>query len=293
MKNLGLTFVLSLVVLALACSPRSVASDETAGIGPSFKGPVGLQLYSLRDDFARDVPGTLDKVKSYGIKYVELAGTYDQSPADFRKQLEARGLEPVAGHFAYERYRDDLPALTGEIKALGLKYAGVAWIPHQGTFNEGHARDAASVFNRAGEALAKEGVKFFYHQHGYEFHPHAEGTLMDLIMKETNPEYVAFEMDIFWMVFPAQDPVQWLKKYPNRWELMHLKDMKKGVETGSLSGQAEVGFDVTLGTGQMDMPAILRAAQEAGVKYYFIEDESPAAATQIPESLRFLEHVRF
>jgi sugar phosphate isomerase/epimerase len=268
-------------------------ADSKAGIGLSFKGPVGLQLYSLRDQFAEDVPGTLKMVRDFGIRYVELAGTYGISPAEFRKQLDEHGLKPVAAHFSYEQYRDNPESVAAEAKVLGLEYAGLAWIPHQGTFNEQTARDAIAVFNRAGKVLADQGVKFFYHQHGYEFHPHGDGTLMDLMIRETNPEHVRFQMDTFWVVYPGHDPVELLKRYGNRWELMHLKDMKKGVPTGDLSGQAEVGFDVALGTGQMDMPAILKAAQAAGVKYYFIEDESPDAPTQIPQSLRFLEQVRF
>jgi sugar phosphate isomerase/epimerase len=269
------------------------ATDSKVGTGPSFKGPVGLQLYSLRDQFAKDVPGTLKMVQDFGIRYVELAGTYDLAPADFRKQLDAHGLKPIAAHFPYEQYRDNPESVAAEAKALGLEYAGLAWIPHQGAFNEQTARDAIEVFNRAGKVLADQSIKFFYHQHGYEFHPHGDGTLMDLIIRETNPEHVRFQMDVFWVVYPGHDPVELLNRYGNRWELMHLKDLKKGVPTGDLSGQADVGFDVTLGTGQMDMPAILKAAEAAGVKYYFIEDESPNAPKQIPQSLRFLERVRF
>jgi sugar phosphate isomerase/epimerase len=150
-----------------------------------------------------------------------------------------------------------------------------------------------AVFNRAGEVLARRGIKFFYHQHGYEFEPFGDGTLMDLLLAETDPKNVVFEMDIFWVVFPGQEPVKWFGKYGARWELVHLKDMKRGVKTGALSGKTDVSNDVALGAGQMDMPAILKAAKQAGVKWYFIEDESPTAADQIPVSLRYLEHVKF
>jgi sugar phosphate isomerase/epimerase len=116
---------------------------------------------------------------------------------------------------------------------------------------------------------------------------------MDLMMKETDPENVRFQMDIFWVVHPGHDPVKWLEKYPKRWELVHLKDMKKGVKTGEFTGKTDVANDVALGTGQMDWPAILRAAKKAGVKYYFIEDESPTVTEQIPQSLKYLEKVKF
>ena len=118
-------------------------------------------------------------------------------------------------------------------------------------------------------------------------------TLFDLLMAETDPRYVFFQMDVLWTVFPGQDPVQLLQKYPNRWLLMHLKDLKKGVPTGSLSGHTELTNDVALGTGQVEWPALLRAAQKIGIKYYFIEDESPSVVKQVPQSLRFLETLKY
>lgn len=267
------------------------ASTPAVGTGKSFKGPVGLQLYSLRAQFTRNVLQGLELTKSFGIRDVELAGTYNQRPELFRETLRAAGLNPVSGHFSYDRYRDDPEGVAEEAKKLGLKYAGVAWIPHQGDFDEKTTRAAAAVFNHAGEVLAKHGIRFFYHVHGYEFHPHGAGTLLDLLFAETNPKYVTYQMDVLWVVFPGQDPVQWLKRYPDRWELLHLKDLKKGVRTGSLSGSTDVNNDVALGTGQMDWPAILKQAKKNGVKYYFIEDESARVVEQIPQTLRYLEQV--
>ncbi|MDX2031681.1 MAG: TIM barrel protein [Blastocatellia bacterium] len=262
------------------------------GTGPSFKGPVGLQLYSLRDLFAKDVPSSIDAARGFGIEVVELAGTYNLPPEKLRAMLAARGLRPVSGLYGFDRFRDNVEALAVEAKALGIEYVGTAWIPHQ-TFDEKTAREAIAVFNRAGEALARHGLKFFYHIHGYEFQPYAGGTLFDLMMAETRPQFVRFEMDVFWVVHPGQDPVKLLEKYGNRFELMHVKDMKKGTPTGLLTGKSDVKNDVTIGTGMMDYPAILRAAQKAGVKYYFLEDESPTSVRQIPLSLRFLERVKF
>lgn len=128
----------------------------------------------------------------------------------------------------------------------------------------------------------------FYHAHGYEFEKFGDGTLFDLFMQETKPEFVSMQMDVLWIVFPGQDPVQMLEKYSNRWKLMHLKDLKKGIETGSLSGQTDVKNDVTLGTGQMNWEAIFAAARKQAIQHYFIEDESPTSMEQIPASLKFL-----
>src|SRR2546425_7440011 len=267
-------------------------AETPAGIGPRFKGPVGLQLYSLRNEFATNVPTALQKVRSYGFKYVETAGNYNLKPAEFKKLLDEHGLKAISGHFPYERFRDDSEGLAREAKTHGLQFAGCPWIPHEKTFNEKECRDAIAVFNRAGEALAKRGLKFFYHCHGYEFQPHSGGTLLDLLIKETNPKVVRLEMDVFWVVHPGQDPVKWLEKYPNRWELMHLKDMKKGIK-GDSTGDTEETNDVALGTGQMDWPAILKAARKAGVKWYFIEDESPTVTEQLRQSLRYLEQLKW
>lgn len=295
MKNFSRFLLLLLGPLALLYStnPAISVDKNSAGTGRSFKGPIGLQLYSLRTQFAKDVPAALDQVRGYGIQYVELAGTYKLPPAEFKAQLDARGLKPISGHFPFERCRDNVEDVARDAKTLGLQYVGCAWIPHQGTFNEKAAREAIAVFNRAGEALAKHGLKFFYHTHGYEFQPHGNGTLFDLMMAETKPEFVRYQMDVFWIVHPGHDPVKLLEKYGRRFELMHLKDMKKGTPTGVHTGRSDVSNDVALGTGLMDWPAILKAARKAGVKWYFIEDESPSVAEQIPHSLRYLEQVKF
>ncbi len=268
------------------------ATSKSVGTGASFKGPIGLQLYSLRADFAKDVPGTMAKVKSYGIKYVELASTYNMAPEKFLALLETNGLKAVSSHFPYDMYRTNADAVAHQAQALGLKYAGCAWIPHEGDFDEKEARAAAEVFNHAGEVLADHGIKFFYHTHGYEFQPYKDGTLFDLLMAETKPNRVRYQMDVFWIVHPGQDPAKLLAKYGSRFELIHVKDMKPGTKH-DLTGHSDVNNDVQLGTGVMDWPAILSAAKRAGVKWYFIEDESDAAAQQIPGSLKFLEQVRF
>lgn len=269
----------------------SVALAASAVSAASFNEDVGLQLYSLRAQFTRSVPETLPKVKAFGFKKVELAGTYNLSPEKFRGMLKEHGLDPVSGHFPFERYEKDAEAVALDAKALGLRYAGCAWIPHTGDFDETEVTKAIEVFNKAGAVLARHGIRFFYHCHGYEFRAHGDGTFMDRLMKATEPKHVAFEMDVFWVMHPGHDPVAWLEKYPNRWELMHVKDMKKGLPTGDFTGKADVRNDVAVGTGQMNWPAILKAARKSGVKHYFIEDESPTVEEQIPQSLRYLKTV--
>jgi sugar phosphate isomerase/epimerase len=260
-----------------------------------FEGPPGLQLYSLRSQFKlKGVARTLDTVKAFGIKHAELAGTYNMKPLEFKAELEARGITAVSGHFPYSAWKVDPEAVAVQAKELGLKFAGCAWADHKAPLDELQARDIVAVFNKAGAALAKHGITFFYHLHGFEFQPWKEGrTLADLIISETDPQQVKFQMDVLWIVFPGHDPVKLLEQYPGRWVSMHLKDLKKGVATGDLSGKTDVANDVTLGTGQMNWPAILSAAKKAGVQYYFIEDESPVSEAQIPESMKYLDGVRW
>lgn len=272
-------------------------STHTAsvGTGSHFRGPVGIQLYSLRAQFTRNVPQTIGTVKGFGIQEVELAGNNNLKNPAYRQMLEQAGLKPIAGHFPMERITGDTEAVAKECQDLGIKYVGAAWIKGKGEFDIEAAHKAAADFNKAGKALAAHGIKVFYHCHGYEFkHRNSSGLkAMDILIRETDSRYVAFEMDILWVQYPGEDPAAWLAKYPGRWELMHLKDLKKGVPTGFHNGGTDPNNDVALGTGQMDWAKILKAAQKSGVKHYFIEDESASSVEQIPQSLKFLESVRW
>jgi|SRR5580658_4545429 sugar phosphate isomerase/epimerase len=258
----------------------------------AFTNEAGLQLYSLRDQLSKDLPGTLAEVHAWGIKYVELAGTYGLTSEAFKAQLTEHNLDAVSGHFSYKEWSENPEGVLFEARDLGLVEVGCAWIDHEGAFDEKACRHAIEVFNNAGALAKLHHMTFFYHTHGYEFQPYGKGTLFDLLVRETNPENVKFEMDVFWVVHAGQDPVKLLKKYPGRWELMHLKDMRKGTPTGLLTGSSDVTNDVALGTGIIDWPAVLHAAQEVGVQWYFIEDESPRSEEQIPQTLVYLRDVR-
>ena len=275
--------------VVLVCTTFIASAEEK----PMLKAPVGLQLYSLRTQFqAEGVPKTLDRVKELGFKYVELAGTYNLAPEKFKAMLDVRGLVAIAGHFSYDRIKSDPEGVAKEAKALGLQYAGTAWVKGKEPFDGKYCWQVVAAFNKAGKALAEQGIKFYYHIHGYEFVPAGGGTLFDLLVMETDPKYVSFEMDILWVVYPGQDPVKLLEDYPERFCFTHLKDLRKGVKTGELTGKTDVENDVTLGTGQVDYPAVIRAAEKSAVKYHFIEDESPTVITQLPQSLKYLEQFK-
>lgn len=285
---------LLLLTLSATLLPFLASAADPSGEG-SFHGTAGLQLYSLRDTFKHDgVPATLDRVKGFGITEVETAGTYGLSAEDFKKQLESHGLTPVSGHFQYDALSKDINAAIRDAKALGLKYVVCPWIPHTiAEFSEADVHKAAADFNRWGEAFKKEGISFGYHPHGYEFKPREDGsTLFDLLMAETKPEFVIYEMDVFWITHPGQDPAKLLEKYPTRWQLMHLKDLRKGARTGVYTGHTSLEDDVPLGTGQVNWPVVLSTAAKVGVKHYFIEDESPTAVDAIPKSLAYLQSLK-
>src|SRR5438045_5349788 len=130
--------------------------------------------------------------------------------------------------------------------------------------------------NAWGAALAKAGYGFAYHPHGYEFQPAAEGTLFDVLAAATDPEAVHFEMDTFWIAWPGQDCVRLLNKYPGRFRLLHLKDLRKGAGPGSLTGSAPDEDSVAVGDGTIPWKQVLTIAKQQGCEKYYIEDESPA-----------------
>ena len=271
----------------------ALGSLQNASAG-GFDSPAGLQVYSMRSQIKlRGMPWALDQIKAMGITELELAGLGDQQPETVKAELDKRGLKAISSHFPFKRYKDDLANVVKEAKALGLQYAGCAWIDHKGDFDVPQCDAAIEVFNKAGEAMAKEGIKFFYHIHGFEFQKFADGTLVDKLIKGTTPGKVNYEMDVLWIVFPGQDPVKLMQTYPDRWVLMHLKDLKKGVPTGELTGHTDVNNNVVLGQGQVNWPAVFAEAQKIGIKHYFIEDESDSVMEQMPKHLEYFRTVKW
>ncbi len=290
MKKLLLFFLL---LFSVNCVFAQDDARLKIGTNDVFKGPVGLQLYSLRDVFSQDIDEGFKTAEQLGFGYVELPGTYSLSNTEMLEKLRNHHLTPIAGHWDYNLFKTNPEAVAQQAKELGLKYAGVAWIPHDGSFDINDVEEAAKVFNNAGKTLAKYDIGFYYHNHGYEFHEIIDDkTMFDLLVEKTDPNCVSFQMDVLWTVFPGQDAAKLLRKYPGRWSLFHLKDLKKGVQ-GNHSGGTSAENDVILGSGQVPYAEVLKAAQEVGVKYYFIEDESPRVLEQVPQSIKFLESVKW
>jgi sugar phosphate isomerase/epimerase len=256
---------------------------------PLFPDAPGVVSYTYRNQLAKDLPGTLDLIKSLGIVDMEFSNLFGKTASEIRELLDERGMFCSSFGVSYDDLRNRLTEVTTNAKTLGARYVRVAWLPSRQPFTLELAEKTAAEFNEIGKRLRLEfGLTFCYHNHGYEFVEHQDGTLFDVLMAQTNPQDVSFELDVLWAFFPGADPAALLERYGDRIKLIHLKDLRKGIK-GDLTGKTAVENDVALGKGQLDIPAIIRAAKKAGVKHYYIEDESPSIATQVPESIAFLK----
>lgn len=287
---------LGVIGAGLAGVVAPVTESLAAQQSHPFSGPFGLELYSLRHQIkggdAASVKEAMAYAKRVGYKEMEAPELYGLSAQQYRSLLDETGLPCTSMMATNDQFKADLRRVATNAHVLGADNVVNSWIPHKGPFTIELCRETARLYNEWGRKLLAEGLHFAHHTHGYEFQPHEGKPLFDNLVKETNPEYVSFEMDIFWVVDPGQDPVAYLKKYPNRWRLMHLKDMKKGPATHSYTGGEPVSWDVALGTGRMDLPAILREAERAGVKRFYVEDESDRAHDQIVKDLHYLKTIR-
>lgn len=252
----------------------------------------GLVSYTYRKDFEKDVPSTLDKIKAIGITDMEFSNLFGKTAVELRKLLDDRGIKCSSFGVSYGDLVNKTAEVAQKAKILGADYVRVASIPHKGAFTLEEAQKAVDDFNKAGKMLKNDyGLTFVYHNHGFEFQPYKGGTLYDFLVKKTDPKFVSLELDILWAFFPGHDPVQLLKKYGKRYKLMHLKDLRKGV-SGNLSGGTPSENDVVLGTGQIDILSIIKAAKKAGVRHYYIEDESSNVDVQVPESITYLHSLK-
>lgn len=274
--------------------PRLSRGATTPEVASPLGGPIGLQLYSLRAYLPKDIPGTLARLRSLGIREVEGGGPAGTTAADFRVALDKADLVCQSIGTGFDRLKSDMAGVLKDAKALGSRFVMCAWIPHDDT--KGLTRDealgAAEAFNAAGKAARAEGVRFCYHCHGYEFVPSTEGTLFDTLVKHTDPALVSFEIDIFWARAGGADPARLIASLPGRVPLLHIKDMRKGLVLPAGTSKAPDDTNVAAGTGQLDLPAILRAARKSGTEIFYLEDESEHPWEQIPASLKYLSGLR-
>ncbi len=250
----------------------------------------GIQLYSLRNQFKKDVSGSLKTISDWGLTNLEGGNTYGLSFNEFDALLNQYNLDVVSVGASYDDLRDNPEKALASAKQFGAKYVMCAWIPHNGNdFDINKVKEAVAVFNTAGKLLKDAGITLAYHAHGYEFRPYEEGTLFDYMAENANN--FAFEMDVYWVQHGGADPMTLLNKYPDKFVLFHLKDMEKGV-VGNNTGHEDVETNVVLGTGQVDIEGIVKRGMELGVEYMFIEDECSRVVEQVPQSLQFLNSIK-
>jgi sugar phosphate isomerase/epimerase len=266
-------------------------SMATNAFSQTQSAPVGVQLYSFREQFKTDVRGSFKRVKDMGIKEVEVAGFYNMSPENYKKTLDEFGLVATSIGASFEDLADEtrLATTIASAKIVGVTFVMCAWIPHaEGDFTLAEAQRAINVFNKAGKLLAENKLSLLYHPHGYEFRPYKDAYLMDLMLSETNAKFVNYEMDINWVFHAGHNPVTWLKKYPKRWKALHIKDRKKSTPCNQF-GRMDVETNVVIGQGEVNVADIMRTARKLGIKHYYIEDESSRSFEQTPPSIEYLK----
>jgi sugar phosphate isomerase/epimerase len=253
--------------------------------------PIGLQLYTVRDQLQKDFDGTLKQVAAAGYQEVEMAGFYKRTAAQVRESLGAAGLSCPSAHYPLIELMSGLDDTIAFAKALGLQYMICAfpWVADPSEFKAGSASPVAQAmaiangltlddwkwnaeqFNKIGEQTGKAGIQFGYHNHDLEFKKFSGAMAYDELLRQTDPKLVTFELDCGWMKVAGHDPAAYLRKYPARYSMLHVKDeLDLSKPTTSLGGASAT----ELGRGKIDYKPIFEAAKGAHITHYFVEQEA-------------------
>ncbi len=225
--------------------------------------PVALQLYTVREEAARDFVGTLEQVAAIGYAGVELAGYGPLSPKELRAKLDALGIVIAGSHVALARLENELPAVIAECRILDCPTLVCPVLPHERRTVDGF-RGLAPALNQIGATVRAEGLALCYHNHAFEFETMVEAiTAYDWLAAHTDPALVQLELDAFWAQKAGHDPAALLAKYAGRVPLVHLKDM---------TADTEQTF-APVGAGSVDFAPIFAAAEQGGVRWYIVEQD--------------------
>ena len=234
--------------------------------------PIGLQLYTLRDDLQKDMLGTLKQVAAIGIKEVELYDLYGRTPAEFAQILKDDSLTAPSGHYNTGHLRGNWEKEIENAKTIGMKYMVNAILDPEERKTFDDWKRLAELFNKAGEQTRKAGIQYCYHNHNFEFQKFGNTTAYDYLLKALDPKLVKFEMDCFWVTHAGQDPVAIMQKHPGRFPLLHIKDMKdKPAPTQEFD--AKMGLFAPVGHGTIEWKRIFAAAPTGGMKHFFVEQD--------------------
>ena len=233
----------------------------------------GLQLYTLRADLPADPRGVIKQVASFGYKQIEgFEGPkgmfWGMTNKEFKSYMDDLGTTFVASHCDVFK---DFEKKVDDAAAIGVKY--LIWnYEGPGKTNDDYRR-YADDFNKKGELCKKNGIKFAFHNHDYSFKSQNGVFPQDIMLDNTDPSLVYFEMDIYWVVTAGLDPEEWFKKHKNRFRLCHIKDRKK---------DSKEQFDsCDLGTGSINYAKILKTAKKNGVEYFIVEQEKYDGTTPL------------
>jgi sugar phosphate isomerase/epimerase len=244
------------------------------------KFPLGVQLYTVREQAEKDLGAVLAHISMIGYTEVETYWNVYSHPAkQLRSMIVDNGLSVPSGHFDY----DGLEGKLDYAKELGVQYVVCPMLPKDMWTSADGFKKAAAQFNIWGEKVHGMGMQFGFHNHNYEFQKFGNTTGFDILTQNADPKLVCLEMDCYWITQAGQDPVAMLKKFGSRIQLLHLKDRQAGFPTTQmLSPDAEHMTEV--GSGTIDWKAVINTAQQTGVKHYFVERDN--GSTPAFESLR-------
>lgn len=278
-----------------AASSPAEPSAKTAASAADGDCKIGVQLYSFRNDLDRDLPGTLARVRDLGIRCIEPYSLHGLTPEALRAEFDKAGLEVISFHMPREIYMGPPEEAVRIAKTLGAKQVGVAWLKESenDAVDEPKFMAAAERLNGMCEAARAADMKVFYHTHGYEFHEgDPEGKLFERFVNALDPECVVLQLDVYWVAFAAQDPVQLLRKYGERTWSLHVKDMAQSMQGAPFDGSKWTGLTdeafAVIGEGKLDWPALLEAAEASAVRWYIIEDETTRPFENVAAGLPFL-----
>jgi sugar phosphate isomerase/epimerase len=246
---------------------------------------IGLQLYTVRKELEEDFAGTLEKVGALGFSEVEFAGYFKHTPRQVRTILARHQLSAPSAHISTAELRGNLQEAIEAAQAIGHGYLVCGYLPVEERRSLDDYKKLVDLLNGAGERLKKVGIHFGYHNHDFEFTP-MEGKLpYDIILSGTDPQLVKLELDLYWITKAGQNPLKYFSAYPGRFPLVHVKDMDGTPRH----------FFTEVGRGIIDFKKIFAAAQKAGVKHYFVEqDETPASPfSSIKLSMDYLKRLEF
>jgi sugar phosphate isomerase/epimerase len=243
---------------------------------------IGVQLYTVRTEMAKGVEATLERVAGIGYREVEFAGYFGRAPEQIRAALAATGLSAPATHVEFERLETGWSETLDEASRAGHDMVIVAWIPEDRRRTLDEVRACAALFNQAGQAAKDAGLRYAYHNHDFEFPRIDDQVPYDVLLAETDPAVVAFELDLFWVTNGGGDPLAYFASHPGRFPLVHVKDR---------DAQARM---VDVGAGRIDFAAIFAHAEQAGIRHYFVEHDEPADPfASIEASYEYLRRLEF